>query len=547
MQLPQSKKKIALYFLPIFAILAFFYSYVAALVKYYPTDQWQYSAPEAQGMTSTSLLEMMEDIKKNRYNIQSITIVRNGYLVLDAYINFFEEGQKHETYSVTKSVTSALIGIAIDKGYIKDVNQTITQLFPNKKIDNLDKLKRLMTLKDLLMMTSGLDCNYGSVNKWAGTITMRKSNDWTQYNLNLPMAQTPGEYFNYCNGVSHLLSAIIHESTHMQTLDFAKKHLFNPLGIKDIEWEESPEGINNGFMGLRLQPKDMAKIGLLYLNKGEWENKQIISAEWIEESTHPYIDGRWNGEDYGYQWWINPAGYYSAVGMFGQAIYVVPGKNLVAVFTGNIEGRNMYISGTLLQDYIIPAIVSSEPLPTDPHEMKRLDDLLTSITKAPTQGTIWLTENEGIAKDGMFKRAASPSFQFEYPLGCIKTATRQPDQIMRMETPAGGIITASTDAIPRDWRRFYFSMKLEDFGPKAYASWMKEYGSNITVLSNEEITLSCGTKAYRTDIKWLLKNNTPLTTNLVSTYMDGKSIYIAVHQFKKSTIVETIIESLRFE
>jgi len=196
-QLPQSKKKIALYFIPIFAILACFYSYVAAFVKYYPTDQWQYSAPEAQGMTSTSLLEMMEDIKKNGYNIQSITIVRNGYLIFDTYINFFEEGLKHEAYSVTKSVTSALIGIAIDKGYIKDVNQTITQLFPNKKINNLNKSKKLMTLKDLLMMASGLDCNYGSVNKLAGTIAMRKSNDWTQYNLNLPMAQMPGEHFNY--------------------------------------------------------------------------------------------------------------------------------------------------------------------------------------------------------------------------------------------------------------------------------------------------------------------------------------------------------------
>jgi len=401
-------------------------------------------------MTSTSLLAMMEDIKKNGYNIQSITIVRNGYLVLDAYINFFEQGQKHETYSVTKSITSALIGIAIDKGYIKDVNQTITQFFPNKKIDHHDKLKRLMTLQDLLMMASALDCNYGSADKWAGTIAMRKSNDWTQYILKLPMAQTPGEYFNYCNGVSHLLSAIIHESTDMQTLDFARKHLFNPLGIKDIEWEESPEGINNGFMGLRLQPKDMAKIGFLYLNKGEWKNKQIISAKWIEESTQPYIDGRWNGEDYGYQWWINPAGYYSAVGMFGQAIFVVPDKNLVAVFTSNIEGRNMYISGTLLQNYIIPAIVSSEPLPINPYDMKRLDDLLKSLTKAPTQGTIWVTKNEGTAKGGMFKRVLSPSFQFEYPLGCIKTATLLPDQLMRMKTPTGGIITASIDGIPRD-------------------------------------------------------------------------------------------------
>lgn len=547
MHLPRIYKKIALYILPIIVIYLFSYSNVAASVKYYPTEQWQHSAPEAQGMSSTSLIEMMEHIKKNNYNIQSVTIVRNGYLILDAYINLFKEGQKHETYSVTKSVMSALIGIAIDKGYIKDVNQTIIQLFPDKNFDNLSESKKSITLKDLLMMVSGLDCNHGSVDKLAGTIAMRRSDDWTQYVLNLPMDQTPGEYFNYCNGVSHLLSAIIYESTDMQTIDFAKKHLFNPLGIKDIEWEKSPEGVNNGFMGLRLQPKDMAKIGLLYLNDGRWENEQIISPEWIAESTQAYFDGKWNGKGYGYQWWINPAGYYSALGNHGQAIYVVPDKNLVAVFTSNIEGRNMYISGTLLQDYIIPAIVSSEALPTSPQEIKRLEIFLSSNTMASMQGTIWLTENEGIAKDGMFKRTASPSFQFEYPLDCIKTATLEPDQIMRMQTLAGGIITAATDAIPRNWRRFYSSLKLEDFGPKAYASWIKEYGSNITVLSNEEITLSCGTKAYRTDIKWVLDNGTPLITNLVTAYKDDRSIYIAVHQFKETKIVETIIESLAFE
>jgi CubicO group peptidase (beta-lactamase class C family) len=546
-QLPQNKKKITLYLLSILTILVFFCSYATASVKNYPTDRWQFSTPEAQGMTSTSLLEMMEEIKDKGYDIQSISIVRNGYLVLDAYINPFEDGQKHEMYSVTKSVMSALIGIAIDKGYIKDVHQTLTQLFPNKKIDNLDNLKKSLTLKDLLVMTSGLDCNDGSANKWAGTLSMRKSNDWSQYILNLPMAHTPGAYFHYCNGVSHLLSAIIYESTEMRTLDFARKHLFDPLGIKNIEWEESPEGTNNGYMGLRLQPRDMAKIGLLYLNKGNWENKQIISAEWVRESTHPYIDGRWNDEDYGYQWWINPAGYYSAVGMFGQAIYVVPDKNLVATFTSNIKDRNMYISGTLLREYILPAIVSSGPLPPNPPEMERLNDFLKSITKEPTQGIIWLTEKEGTAKDGMFKRAASPSFQFEYPLDCLKAAIRQSDQIMRMETPSGSIITAAIYSIPKDWRRFFFSMKLEDFGPKAYASWMKDYGSNITVISNKEITLNCGTKAYRTDIKWQLKNSTPLTTNLVSTYKKDKSIYIAVHQFKDTGIIKTIIESLRFE
>jgi hypothetical protein len=323
--------------------------------------------------------------------------------------------------------------------------------------------------------------------------------------------------------------------------------MFDPLGIKNIEWGESPEGTNNGFAGLRMQPKDMAKIGLLYLYKGKWENRQLISAEWVEESTQPYIDGRWNGEDYGYQWWVNPAGFYSAVGMYGQAIYVVPGKNLVAVFTSNIVDENMYISGSLLQKYIIPASESSEPLPPKPDEMKRLDDLLASIAKAPTQGMVWLTESEGSAKDGIFKRAASPSFKFEYPLGCIKTATRQSDQIMRMETPANGIITASIYRIPRNWRRFFLPIKLEDFGPKEYASWMKKYGSNITVTSNDRIMLEDGTEAYRTDFEWTMKNNKSLITNLVSTYKNGKCIYIAVHQFEKNNMVESIIQSWKFE
>ena len=307
MKLLQKKKSIALYILPIFLITVFFYSYAAASANIFPTGEWRNSAPEAQGMHSKSILEMMEHIKKNGYNIQSVSIVRNGYLVLDAYAYPFKDGQKHKMYSATKSVTSALIGIAIDKGYIKDVNQTITELFPDKKFSNLDERKKSVTLKNLLMMASGFDCNDASANNWAGTIAMKKSNDWTQYTLNLPMAQTPGEYFHYCNGVSHLLSAIIHESTGMPTIDFAKKHLFDPLGIKDIEWELSPEGINNGYAGLWLQPKDMAKIGLLYLNRGKWENEQIISARWIEASTRPYLDGRWAGEKYGYQWWLGSA------------------------------------------------------------------------------------------------------------------------------------------------------------------------------------------------------------------------------------------------
>jgi len=539
MRFLQSKKFMPIFYLVIFSFSALVQSNVSASDIKYPTNEWHVSTPEDQGMKSKTLLDMMKVIKDKKYNIHSVTIVRNGSLVLDSYLYPFKNGKKHKMFSATKSITSALIGIAIDKGYIKNVNQTITQLFPSRKISNLGELKRSLTLKDLLTMSSGFDCNDGSANQWAGTVAMRKTNDWTQYTLNLPMVQKPGESFHYCNGVSHLLSAIIHESTGIQTLAFAKKHLFDPLGIKDVEWETSPEGIVSGSGGLWLQPRDMAKIGLLFFNKGKWEDQQIVSADWIEESTRSHIDGRWNNEHYGYQWWINQAGYYSAVGMFGQTIYVAPEKNLVAVFTSNIEDQNMYISGTLLQKYIIPAVVSSEPLQPDLNEKARLDNLLTTIAKVPEQGIVWSTENEGIANDGIFKRAAAPSFQFEYPLGCVKIPTREPDQIMRMETPTGGIFTASIYKIS--------PMKLEDFGPKEYASWLKDYGSNITVISNDEIMLKDGTTAYRTDFEWTLKNNKSLTTNLVSTYKDGKCIYIAVHEFNKNNTVDPILQSWTFE
>ncbi len=542
MKLLQPSKYMALYILSIFIISAFFYSYAPASVTHYPTNGWQISAPEAQGMHSKPILDMMEAIKKKGYNIQSVSIVRNGYLVLDAYNYPFKDGQKHEMYSVTKSVTSALIGIAIDKGYIKDVTQTISELFPDKKISNLDELKRSLTLKDLLMMASGLDCNDASANRWAGTIAMLKSNDWTQYTLNLPMAQRPGEYFHYCNGVSHLLSAIIQKSSGMKTIEFAKKYLFDPLGIKDIEWAESPEGINNGFSGLRLQPRDMAKIGLLYLNQGKWENKQIISVDWIKASTRPYIDGRWNGEDYGYQWWINPAGYYSAVGKYGQAIYVMPAKNLVAVFTSHILGKDMYISGPLLKEYIIPAIASSKPLPPDPQETARLDDFLAGIAKAPTQGMIWLSENQGVAKDGIFKRTAAPSFQFTYPVGSTKAILGLPSQIMRMKTPEGIIFTATIMDIPE-------GVKLKDFGPIFIVKWFGNYryGSNLKVTSNKEITLKCGTKAYQTNFTWVWNNTDKMTTFQVSAYRDGQCIFLATHPWQNPEKVEPIVQSLTFK
>ena len=300
MKLLQNKKTIALYILSVILILVFFYSYSTASVNTYPTEGWQISTPEEQGMQSQVLAEMMEHIKNNSYQIDSILIIRNGYMVLDAYFWPYSKGQKHIIHSCTKSIMSALIGIAIDKSHIQNVDQPITDFFPDKAFANMDDLKKSIKLENLLMMASGLKCRDSYLYRWAGLFEMRGSTDWAQYVLDLPMAEPPGEKFEYCNGVSYLLSVIVQNTTKMKTLEFARKHLFEPLGIIDIGWATSPQGVDIGYGEMWLKPHDMAKIGWLFLNKGRWGNRQILPSAWVEISTRGHIDATLF-DHYGYQ------------------------------------------------------------------------------------------------------------------------------------------------------------------------------------------------------------------------------------------------------
>lgn len=534
MKLLQNKKSILLYILPIFIILVIFYSYATASVNIYPTQGWQISSPEEQGIKSQALAEMMEYIKKNSFNIDSVLIVRNGYVVLDAYFYPYAKGQKHIIHSCTKSIMSALIGIAIDKGYIQNVDQPITHFFPDKAFANVDDLKKSITLENMLMMTSGLKCRDSYLYRRVGLFEMRNSNDWARYVLGLPMAETPGDKFEYCNGVSYLLSVIIQNTTKMKTLDFARKHLFKPLGINDIDWETSPQGIYTGYGEMWLKPHDMAKIGCLYLNKGRWGNKQIIPSAWVEVSTSGHIDATMF-DQYGYQWWVDSGGFYVAVGAKGQFIFIVPEKNIVVVFTSDLQDNDFFVPRKLLEKYILPAVVSASALPSNKEEKIRLDELVISVAKP--KGFTWTSEKEGIAKNGVFKRTATPSFQFEYPLGSKKAVRKTPFQIMRMKTPGDVPFSAAVVDIPE-------GLELEDFGPILYAAQLKKLGSNIKVISNKEITLKCGTKAYRTDITWLVNNIIPIKTLLVSVYMNGKCILVSAHPWKNHDKVEPIVQSL---
>lgn len=347
---------------------------------YWPTEGWRTSTPEEQGIDPKLLIEMLERIITDGVDIDSISIVRNGYLVADIYMLPADKYKKHVLHSCTKSFTSTLIGIAIDKGYITSVEQPVVDFFPERSIRNMGELKRSITLENLLTMSSGLETKDNPKKHGLyGLLEMRATNDWTQYVLDRPMAEPPGTRFEYGNLVSFLLTSILHKQTEVSVMGFANKHLFGPLGIKDVKWHKSPKGINTGYGDLWLTPHDMAKLGLLYLNNGFWENQQIISTSWTEKSTNGQLSVG-PSLQYGYHWWV-AEDFYFAMGYEGQFIFVIPNKNMVVVFTSSLVGQSLWTPFEYLEKYILPAAKSTEVISVDVANSQRIGELTRDLQK----------------------------------------------------------------------------------------------------------------------------------------------------------------------
>ncbi len=343
---------------------------------YWPAESWRTSTPEQQGIDSEKLAETLDYIREEDVNIHSLLLIRNGYVVTDAYFYPFAEGSIHDTASVTKSFTSTLTGIAISEGHIEGVEQPVLEFFPERSVENLDARKEAMTLEDLLTMRSGFECvNYPVETTLS---QMRESTDWVQFTLDLPMADEPGTRFVYCSNNAHLLSGIIRETTGMSELDYANESLFGPLGIRNVSWPSDPQGNNHGWGDLRLAPLDMARLGYLYLNEGAWNGEQIVPAEWVNRSTQKQVSLD-EGEGYGYQWWVsgNITGLYEARGRGGQRISVWPEKNIVVVTTGGgFEPGD-------LAPFLLESLQSDQALPENPETYGRLQDKITAASNPP--------------------------------------------------------------------------------------------------------------------------------------------------------------------
>jgi CubicO group peptidase (beta-lactamase class C family) len=341
---------------------------------YWPTSAWRTVPPEAQGFDSAKLAEGLRAIRSKGLAIHSLLVVRNGDLLLDANFYPYDGSTVHDLASVTKTVTAALIGIAADQGRLR-LDDRLLSFFPDRTIANRDARKERITVRDLVTMSSGLDCTPAD-----GERTLREmkaSSDWVQFALDLRATAEPGTTFSYCSPGSHLLSAILQKATGMTELQFARRALFEPLGITTLRWPADPQGFTDGWGDLYLQPRDAAKLGYLWASGGAWEGRQVVSTEWIEDSTTARM--KTDDDDYGYGWWlprdVEPRE-YSAEGRGGQRVTVLPDANTVLVVTG--EGLEPGDATNLLA----PAFVGGS-LPANPQGVEQLTAALAEVAAPP--------------------------------------------------------------------------------------------------------------------------------------------------------------------
>jgi CubicO group peptidase (beta-lactamase class C family) len=350
--------------------------------EYWPGNEWRTSPPEAQGMDSAQLADMLTFIQKTDIRLHSLLVVRNGYLVLEVYYPPYNPRVRHGVASITKSVIGTLVGIAIQQGKIQSVEQKLVDFFPELNIQHLDEQKKSISVKNLLSMTPGLDCQDNST----PAMRMYDTDQWVQYLLDLPVDAAPGTKWIYCSGASHLLSAVIQNTTGMDARSFANQNLFTPLGVADInppEWSSDPEGISNGIAGLYLTPRETAKYGYLYLKQGRWDRTQVVPSKWVHDST---VEQAFIGKDdyvggldrrFGYMWSVFPElGYYGYLGQAGQELFVIPEQEMVVVFNAALPlGKEARLL-ELLNSYIIPSATAKDSIKSDPQAAARLEALV---------------------------------------------------------------------------------------------------------------------------------------------------------------------------
>jgi CubicO group peptidase (beta-lactamase class C family) len=329
-------------------------------------DGWPTAAAHEAGFDVAPLEDAVDAVRTGTFGgVDSLLVVRHGTLVLEAYFNDFDREKLHDLRSATKSITSALVGIAIDEGLLPGVEAPVLERLGGEAgRRNPDPRKRTITVEHLLTMTPGLACDDSDASSPGNERNMYRQDDWVGFLFDLPMVADPGIRYGYCTGGVVALGAVLAQASGQRADLYARQVLFEPLGIARAEWQYTPNGAVDTGGHLHLRPRDMARFGQLFLQNGLWNGRAVVSAAYVQASTSFQVRAG-GGEEYGYLWWRRvaypggtPTGTYYAVGNGGQQIIVVPERQLVAVFTGSnydSSATSLYPQ-SLLDRYVLTAI-----------------------------------------------------------------------------------------------------------------------------------------------------------------------------------------------
>jgi len=331
----------------------------APAAVYYPGGQWRTATPESQGLDSQALASAIDQIRQKQLGVHSLLVIRHGYVVSDTDFYPYSSAAPHDLASVTKTITSTLTGVAVGNGLLK-LDQPLLSFFPKESPAAPDEKKQTITVGNMLHMESGLDC--GFLPGEQELEQMKRSPNWVQFALGLPMKYDPGTHPSYCSPGYHLLGSIIGAASHMTEAEFGQKYLFGPLGIHGVVWAVDPQGRNHGWGDSHFFPRDVAKIGYLYLHGGAWNGKQIVPADWVKMSITPPTGGRAAPGGFGIEWNVvnGPNGLqYGGTGRGGQTLWVWPDLDMIVV--SNAGGNAGQLAPLIRQ-----AVKSEQALPANP-------------------------------------------------------------------------------------------------------------------------------------------------------------------------------------
>ena len=345
------------------------------------------STPEAEGVSSSGIREFVETADKNVKSMHSFIMLRHGKVVAECWWQPETAETRHVLHSLSKSFTSTAVGLAVAEGKL-NIDDKVLKFFPDDAPAEVSENLQAMRVRDLLTMSTGHETEP----------KVTPETPWVKTFLAHPVKHAPGSVFVYNTPATYMQSAIVQKVTGQTVLEYLRPRLFEPLGIENPQWGTSPQGITLGGFGLHVRTEDIAKFGQLYLQKGKWNDKQLVPAEWIEKATSfqvpndKTVAGKEKGgkeksdwqQGYGFQFWQCRHGAFRGDGANGQFCIVLPKQDVVIAITANT--RDMQAELNVVWDKLLPAI-QDKPLSENKEELNKLKELLAKLVAGEPQGT----------------------------------------------------------------------------------------------------------------------------------------------------------------